>query len=265
MNVFRFEFKRLLIPSLLWAIALCLIFAGFALMFPQYHGAQQSMTQLMESFPPELKAAFNIDPASMFSLNGFFSFYALYLVLAAAIMACYFGISLMGREKIAKTSDFLMTRPQSRLSIFLEKLLAGIGALVLVNAILLAFLITIFYMLDNSGSSFKTYLLLCSSIGVIQLMLFSIGVLLGVFLPKIKVPAGIASSVAFAFFITGMVYGLIKDNFIRFFAPFQYINMDYIVKNGHYEWPWLGLCIAVIIVPIVVSAIWYMRRDIDSV
>jgi ABC-2 type transport system permease protein len=201
----------------------------------------------------------------MFSLNGFFAFYSLYLVLAASIMASYFGILLMGREKICKTSDFLMTRPQSRVSLFAEKLLAGVASLMLINTILISFLAFMFHLMDTTGSSFSTYMLLCSTLVVIQLMMFSIGVVLGVFIPRIRVPAGIAASVAFTFFIIGMVYGLIKSDSIRFFAPFQYINTDYIVKNGHYEWPWLALAVVVMVVPVIVSAVWFSRRDIDSV
>jgi len=218
----------------------------------------------MESFPPEFLVAFNIDPSTLFNLNGFFAYASLYVVLAAAIMATYIGVVLAAREKITKASEFLMTRPQTRLSVFSQKIGAGIILLTLINVVFIGFLIAMYFALDNAGAAFERYLMLCGSVVIIEFMLFSIGVLLGTFLPRIKVPAAVASGVGIGFFITGMLHSLIENESARFLAPYHYIDTGLIVKSGQYEWEWLSFCGAVIVLPLILSALYYNRRDIES-
>ena len=265
MTVYRFELRRLLISSLVWTVALCAIFWAFSLLFPSFHSASAQLTQMLDNFPVQMREAFNMDIANMFTLNGFFAFYSMYVMLASAIMACYFGVSIFAREKIAKTNDFLLTKPEGRAGMFLQKLAAGWTALAGINIVFVGFLLFMYNVMDHTGSSYTVYALLVFALVIIQLMMFSIGAAFATFMPKVKVPSGIAAGIGFGFFIAGMVYGLTKDNLIRFIAPFQYLDSHFIMSNSRYDWPWLGLCVAVIVVPLIASLAWYMRKDTESV
>ncbi|MCL2024584.1 MAG: ABC transporter permease [Coriobacteriia bacterium] len=264
MSVFKFEARRLLIPSIVWTVVLCAIFWCFSLLFPTFQSASDQFTQLLNSFPEQMREALNMDVASMFTLNGFFAFYSMYVMLASAIMACYFGVSIFAREKIAKTSDFLLAKPESRMNMYLQKLAAGWLALVGINIVFVGFLLLMYHVLDHTGASYTVYVLLALNLVIIQFMMFSIGAAIGTLAPKVRVPSGIASGVGFGLFITGMLYGIIKDDVVRFVAPFQYLSSDFIMAHSRYDWPWLGLCVAVIVVPLAVSMIWYVRKDVES-
>jgi hypothetical protein len=69
----------------------------------------------------------------IFSFGGFYAFCFFYAAVMGAIMASSPGLDLFSREKRAKCTDFLMTKPITRGRLFFAKLLAALTLTVAAN------------------------------------------------------------------------------------------------------------------------------------
>lgn len=265
MTILLFELKSMWKTALGWGLSLCAVTAAMSAIYPTYRDGAAEVTKLLESYPPEFIKAFGLDVATLFSLNGFFAFVSLYIVLTGSIMALHFGLSIFGREKRTKTSDFLLTKPISRTQVFAQKLLASLLLLVLTN---IAFFITMWAMygsLATPETSQTIYYLLGGSITLVEFIMLGIGVFIATMLPKIKVPGSIATGTAFMLFIISMLYGIFGDEWLRYVSPFKYFDAAYIMEHGAYDTPWLLLGAAIFVASIAASCVYFSKKDLASV
>jgi len=69
--------------------------------------------------------AMGISAENFFSPLGMYAFLSSFLMLAASIHAINLGLSIITKEHMQNTADFLMTKPYSRKQIFLSKMAAA--------------------------------------------------------------------------------------------------------------------------------------------
>lgn len=264
MNILRFELKSMIRSTIIWGVSIVVVSALTMLIFPTYEAGAKDVTKILEAYPPELRAALNIDPKTLFSLNGFLGFIGTYIMLTSSIMGLYFGLSIFGREKRLKTSDFLVAKPVSRFSIFSQKLGAGLILLGIIDAAYYATLFFAYKTVNPSNSPLGSYMLIASTIVIVQLMMFCVGAFVANVLPKVKVPGSVATSIAFMLFIISMLYGIFQDEWMRYISPYKYFDTAYIIKHGALESGWLALSIGVSVVLLGASAIIYTKNDLHS-
>ena len=77
MNIFNFEFKRLLKGNIIWALVCSVLIVMFMLFFPSMKemGMQELVGSKLESLPEAFLEAFNISGATDFSNIYNYSFY----------------------------------------------------------------------------------------------------------------------------------------------------------------------------------------------
>lgn len=264
MNIFLHELKAYRKSIIIWACSMAAVAVMYIFIFSGISSDIESFKNLLNSLPEVVKKLLSIYVDSISTLEGFYSFVFVYIVLCGAIQAMNLGVSIVSKEVRDKTADFLLTKPVSRKKILTYKLLAAITSLVITNIIYL--LITVPMTLTvKSEFSMKIFLMISATLFFVQLMFMALGVIVSVIAGKIKSVISISLSTVFGFFIISMLGSVIGDKAVRYISPFKYFDLTYIVKNAAYETSFIIIGIIFIIIAIAASYLVYVKKDIHAV
>jgi ABC-2 type transport system permease protein len=264
MNMFFHELKAYRKSTIIWACSMAGLAVLYILMFSAVSGDIESFKNVIKSMPEIIRKLLSIYVDSISTLEGFYSFVFVYIVLCGAIQAMNLGVSIVSKEVREKTADFLLTKPVSRKEILTYKVLAALASLAITNIIY--FLITVPMTLTvKSEFNMGIFLMISATLFFVQLMFVSLGIIVSVIAGKIKSVISISLSTVFGFFIISMFGSVIGDKAIRYLSPFKYFDLSYIVKNAAYETSFIIVEIIFVIVAIAASYLVYIRKDIHAV
>jgi ABC-2 type transport system permease protein len=264
MNIFLHELRTYRKSIIIWACSMAAVAVMYILIFSGMSNDIESFKNVLKSLPEVVRKLLSIYVESISTLQGFYSFVFVYIVLCGAIQAMNLGVSIVSKEIRDKTADFLMTKPVSREKILTYKLLASFVALVITNTLYLA--ITLPTTLTvKSPFDMKIFLMISVTLFFVQLMFFALGVIVSVIIGKIKSVISISLSTVFGLFIVSMLGSVIGEKAIRYISPFKYFDLAYIVKYGAYEISFIVIGSIFIIAAIVASYMIYIKKDIHAV
>lgn len=260
MKILKFELKKQFLTVVIWEVIIIGIFASLMLaLYPIYLESKADVMKILDGFPPKFAAAFGLQVSDMFSFGGFYSFSFSYIGLIGGIMAAYLAISSFSRENRNKCSDFLLTKPVSRKSIFVQKLLSGLGLLVATNIIFIIVAILI-------GQKNDTNMFLASlSLFLTQLVFFAIGIVYSSFAKKVRSVSGIATMFGFIAFILSALINILDEKALRFVAPLKYFDPAAVFADGGYEVQYALTGIAIILGCVTLSYFRFVNSDTKSV
>lgn len=260
MNVFLFELKRNRKFILIWTISILIFMLIILAFYPMIKEDMQLFIDVMKNYPPALKKAFGMDFENANNILGYFASMPYnFLVMLSSLEALLLGISIISIESISKTSDFIFTKPISRLGIFKSKVIASISLLVLSNIFI--FTIIYFVLIYFAKVNFISYFLLYSGVILLQLLFLIFGVMIATILKKVKSPVTLAMSLTFGLY----AFSSFADEKMRLLIPFQYYNPNYIIENNSFETKYLLISLLLIIIFIIISKLIYLKKDIHSV
>ncbi|MEA4823689.1 MAG: ABC transporter permease subunit [Clostridiaceae bacterium] len=260
MNIFRFELKKQITSFLIWTVAIVAVMWGLMVgAYPVFQESVADIMKIMEGFPPQFAAAFGMDVKSIFNFGGYYSFCFGYISLMGAIMATSIGVSTFAREKRAKCSDFLLTRPISRGSIFAEKLLSGLSVLIAANVV---YILAVIIAVANNGTDM---LLASLSLLFTQLVFFAMGIFYATFVKKVRSVSSIATAFGFGAFILSALVNILEEESLRFVAPLKYFDPIKVFTDGGYELKYAVTGVAVVLLSIVLSYLRFVKSDTKSI
>lgn len=264
MNIFLHELKAYRKSIIIWSTSMAALAVMYIFIFNGISEDIETFKNLLKSMPEVVRKLLSIYVDSISTLEGFYSFVFVYVVLCGAIQAMNIGVSIVSKEVREKTADFLLTKPVSRKSILTFKLLAALASLAITNIIYLA--ITIPSALTvKTEFSMKIFLMISGTLFFVQLMFMSLGVIMSIVVGKIKSVISVSLSTVFSFFIISMLGSVIGDEAVRYISPFKYFDLAYIVKNAAYETSFIIVGIIFVISAIAVSYLVYLKKDIHAV
>src|SRR3989337_694223 len=135
-NIYAHEFRTRLRSVIIWSVAVMAILFFYFSFFSVFADQAALMNQMLERFPPQLRAAFGLDAMDLSTVLGFYSFIFLFVQLCLAIQAGNYGFGLVSIEESELTADFLLSKPVSRGQVLKSKLLAALTALVVTGLVL---------------------------------------------------------------------------------------------------------------------------------
>lgn len=266
MNLICYEIKSILKSSIVWACSLVGLFALMMLgAYPVYSDAIDEITPILANFPPEFTAAFGMNLESLFSYGGFYNFTFGYIGLAAAIMASSLSIAIFAREKRSKCSDFLLTKPLSRESIFMKKLVSGFSIIVITNAIYVLSAIFIYRVNGEKSDGLAKFAMAALGLFFTQLVFLSIGVFFATFAKKVRSVSGAATAFGFGAFILSAITNVFDDKNLDFIAPLKYFEPNAVFENGSYEIKFVCMAALIIVVCIGTSFVKFCKSDAHAV
>jgi len=264
MNIFLHELKAYRKSIIIWSLSMAALAALFISIFSATAGDIEAFKNVLSSMPEVLRKALSIYVDSIATLQGFYSFVFVYVVLCGAIQAMNLGASIVSKEIREKTADFLLTKPVNREGILTAKILAAFFSLIITNVIYL--IITVSMTLTvKSEFSMKIFLMISATLFFVQLIFMAIGILVAVVAGKIKSVISISLSTVFGFFIISSLGSVLGDEAVRYISPFKYFDSAYILKNAAYETQFIVIEIIFIIIAITLSYFIYKKKDIHSV
>lgn len=264
MNIFLHELKAYRKSTIIWACSMAALAAMFIFIFSSAAGELESVKKVMESMPEAFRKVLSIYVDSISTLEGFYSFVFVYVVLCGAIQAMNLGTSVLSKELSEKTADFLLTKPVNRERILTSKLLAVLASLLITNILYLLITVSVTFTV-KSEFSMKVFLMISATLFFVQLMFMALGVIVSVLAGKIKSVISISLTTVFGFFIIGALGSIIGDEAARYLSPFKYFDTAYIIKNATYETTFIIIEIVFVIAAITVSYQVYGKKDIHAV
>lgn len=268
MNVYRFEFGRqlrgfLVGEAVLLGVAVLLMVGAY----PIYRDAKEAVEQVLDGFPPQFAALFGVSDG-MFSFGGFYRFCSLYFMLIVAIMACAWGLSVFGRERRAKSSDFLFVMPIGRMRLYAAKLAVCLTMIAATGALFMAVMAMIYrgYGDDPTAASIplpRILLAACSQVGV-QMVFLAFGLLIAVLSRRAIGVSGTSTMVGILGFVLVSLPEMTGEDGWRLVSPFTWFNVDEALNHGRYEVGYSMLAMIVVAVCLAGAAVVYAHADVRN-
>ncbi|MDF2685363.1 MAG: transporter, permease protein [Clostridia bacterium] len=265
MNIYMHELKANIKNTVLWICVLCGLAVIIMLFYPTIKSDIDNFMKILNNFPPAMKAIFGMVSENFSSAIGYYNFVFTYTTLFGAIQAMNLGIGILSKEERERTADFLMTKPISRVKILTAKILSVLTIFCITD--LIYFAITYSLVNGMSEQSFEAdkFVLINASLFLLQLIFFSIGLIISVAAKKIKSVLPISLGLVFMFFAISAFAVTSEDDKLRFLTPFQYFKTNYILTEGNYESLYLIAGLLIIIVCVIFSYILYKHKNIHAV
>jgi len=265
-NIYAHEFRTRLRSVIIWSLAVTAIVFFYFSFFSVFADQAALMNQMLERFPPQLRAAFGLDAMDLSTVLGFYSFIFLFVQLCLAIQAGNYGFGLVSIEESELTADFLLSKPVSRTQVLTSKLLAALTSLTITNAVVwVSSHVSIAVFRGDREYDPRTLLLLLLSIVIFQLFFLSVGLVVSMLVKRVRSVTPYSLGLGFGAYVLSAFSGILGDVKLELITPFKHLDPSYIVQHGAFDTPLVLLNVAVTLVSLAAAYWLYIRRDIPAV
>lgn len=265
MNVFAFELKAVRISALLWICAILALVTMFMSIYPAFASDATAFLNVLKNMPPAMRHITGAGAdMKMFSFLGFFANIFPFITLVGAVQAAVLGFGILSKEPVAKTTDFLLTKPKTRAAIFWQKVVANIFVLLFTEAVVItvAFLLSSWVNADDYDKG--QFLMLWGAFVLIQFFMFTLCLLLSQLVKKIKAVAPPALGVTFGLFLLALFAIIIGDDNIRWVTPFRFIDYKKVITDGTYDPAHVVYALVLMSVFTAICYFIYTRKDVPA-
>ena len=265
-NIYRHELRSRLRSIITWSLGVAALIIFYFSFFAVFADQAELLNDMMDRFPPEMRAAFGMDKMDLSTVLGYFSFIFLFVQLCLAIQASNYGFGLVSIEESELTADFLLSKPVSRTQVVTSKLLAALTALTLTNLVVwVASFTAITLFRGDREYEAGTLLLLLLSIVIFQLFFLSVGLVISLLVKRVRSVTPYALGLGFGAYVLSAFSGVLGDVKLELITPFKHLDAAAIVESAGYDAPLVLLNVAVTVLALAVSYWLYVRRDIPAV
>ena len=264
MNIYRQELKMLRGSFLVWILSLLAIATVYLSIYPAFANDVDVVKEAFSHLPPAIKHAMGTGGFEIFTFPGFIANILPILLLAGGIQAMNMGVTLANREKLAQTTDFLISKPVGRSRIFGQKLLAHLTILAATSMILITYLYVGSQVVGAGEYSMQTFYMILAVFTGIQLWFLSVGMAVSALVGRIRAVVGVSMATVFGMFVLSMFGAVVGDENLRYITPFKYVDLLEVVKSQTYETSHIVVWAAIVVVAITLSWLIYRRKDIHA-
>jgi ABC-2 type transport system permease protein len=265
-NIYRHELHARLRSVIIWSLAVTAIVFFYFSFFSVFADQAALMNQMLERFPPQLRAAFGLDAMDLSTVLGFYSFIFLFVQLCLAIQAGNYGFGLVSIEESELTADFLLSKPVSRTQVLTSKLLAALTSLTITNAVVwVSSYVSIAVFRGDREYDTRTLLLLLLSIVIFQLFFLSVGLVASMLVKRVRSVTPYSLGLGFGAYVLRAFSGILGDVKLELITPFKHLDPARIVRDGAYDTPLVLINVTVSLIAVAVCYWLYARRDIPAV
>ena len=270
MNIFKFEFNRLLKGSIIWALVCSALVVMFMLFFPSMKdmGMKELVGTKLESLPEAFLEAFNISGTTDLSNISDFSAYVLqYIIMAGGVYAAILGVSALVKEESEGTIEFLYSKPVTRNNIVTAKILASTVIFFICIIIVATVTMIVSTIVKPDDIEMMSMIMdikkLYIGMALIGYIFMGIGFLISVFVKSSKKATPIALGIFFSSYVIG-IFSKLQDRLSGFIylSPFDYAPPAEIIKNG-FEAKFIVIGLIIIVVSIVATYTIYNKKDFN--
>lgn len=262
MNIFRFEIKQYRGSILIWSIGLATAIILMLPMFVSLTGDPSTVEALGDN---PLLDTMGISIKLFSTTIGIYAYLNSIILVAAAIQACNLGLSIITKEHMQNTADFLMTKPYSRTNIFLSKLIASLCSIAIIGlCYFLASLGTI-SIVSEQEFSFSQFFQIYLNFPFIQLFFLLLGIMISTIVSRVSAPLPLALGIGFGFYVIGLFSNVVQSTVVRLFSPFRYLDINLVLALENYHVGYLILFFTLLLLFLITSYIIYIKKDMKMV
>lgn len=256
----RYDAAKRIKGSVYLAVGMSLLAAFAVWAYPSYSEAMD-MEQLREAFPEPMIQAFNIQ--TMASLEGFLAveLYMFGWVILLGLYLAYSAASIIADDIDRGRMDTLLSMPVSRPQLALERF-AALGVPILTVNVVTPVVVLISAGLIGESLSVADvvalhllsipYLFACGGIGLLASVLFD----------RASIAQRVALGVTFGIYLVESLLTGTDYEGLGAIAPMRYFDPNEVLLDGTYDLVGAGILIVMVIILVVVSQLWFIRRDI---
>jgi len=265
-NLYTKELKRNRKNLITWS----LIVVGFTLMilaiFPSMEDMGEDINKMMEKMPAELGKALGMDEQTWSSIIGFYStYYGIYIILLVGIFTTSTGATIISKEEKEGTSEFLLTKPISRKTIFMTKMMSLLTLTLIIYVVQTVTAIIGFIAFGNGNVDWTSFSIMHThGLGLI-LFFTCTGVLLSMFFTPKKNFMGMVVGIIFgSYFFNAMAKASSSVEWLGYISPFHYL--EFTTTNSEYAINYIGI---IVLITLGISLLWFSfntwnKRDING-
>lgn len=264
MNVYRYELRAARFRTIAWIIATVALISLYFSIYPAFSKDADALKNLLNNLPAAAHHIMGIGDMKLFSFLGFVGNIFPFITLIGAIQATTLGLGILSKEKAMKLSDFLLTKPKTRRSIFWQKALAGATILFITEVIVIASAFGIAFAVNAGDFSKHDFLMFWGAFALIQFWFYTAGLLVSQVMKKVKATAPLGLGMSFGFFLVAIFALIIGDDSVRWLTPFRFIDYKKIVTDGAYDISHLLFGVGLVIVFTAICYFIYTRKDVPA-
>ena len=263
MNIIRRELKANLKSTIFWIAGIIFLITVWMIEFGALSN-DPKINDLLDSMPDAMMNALGMGSMTLSSVGGFISSIYTYIFLILGIHAVLLGSTILSKEERDRTAEYLFTRPVSRRQVIGSKLVASFINIVILNVITSITILANSSNYAKDNNFYKFIALLGLSTFIFQMVFLSIGMLVSSISKKSKQSGSISLSIlVITFLISSLVNMVDKVGYLKYITPFKYFEASKILDNLKLEPEFLILSLAIIVVGIAGTFIFYPSRDLS--
>lgn len=265
MNIISREMRANRKALIIWCVSMILLITIGMIKYQGFASMGEEANELMNNLPEVMKRIFGIGDINLTDIGGYYSIFYMYFALIAGIHAILLGASIISKEERDKTADFLLIKPIKRKQIVTSKIIASLLNIIILNIVTCVTSI-IFVSKVNKGDSITSYIFkIMATLLVIQIVFFSIGLMISSLTKTAKKASSISTGVLLSTYILSMAISMYdKIEFLGYIIPFYYFDAKAILITGEIQSIYLLLSAIIIVVGIFITYNRYEYRDIQS-
>lgn len=262
MPVFRFDMARGRKALIVWASSIGFLLMVCVLMFPEMKGQMAAVSRVFANMRI-FTQMFGMDKLDFGTLIGFYGIECGNILgIGGAMFAGLLGISALSREEHEHTAEFLLTHPIKRLSAALQKLLAVIVQIFLLN--LVCFLVSLLSILMvKEPLPLKELALLHTAYLLLQLEIGCLCFGLSAFMRRSSAGIGLGLVMALYFINLFRKIGA-SAAFLRYVTPYAYADAADVLEKGGFPLNLVLLGWAFALLTLAAGTFHYTRKDIAA-
>jgi ABC-2 type transport system permease protein len=262
MNIFKRELKANFKAFIIWAVSLSVLFFAASTEYSVFADNEKVADALNNPTFQIFFQALGVQNINILTPEGYLSLMSFYIYLPLGIYAATIGSSIVSKEERDKTAEYMFTLPVTRKKVLFHKLLVAILYTFLLAVWIMVFCYWAFGRIASSPDFAQFIINLTIGVFLTQLVFLSIGLFLSSVLKHYKKSSSITLGFLIATFMVSMLTQITdKVDFLKFITPFQYFNVDNMLKG---VFPLEYILLTGLIVVGCISGLFYFynKRDL---
>lgn len=233
-------------------------------MYSAMKESMASVSELYASMPEAFQNALNFHEGQWNHVLGFYATYFVYYVpMITGAYAIFLGASILSREEQYRTAEFLMSKPITRNQVITSKLavlglyVGLVNVALWINGVLWTGIISGFDSTFSQMTIVHIYgLFICYFFGIL-------GFFITVMMKRAKSIVGPVIGIVMFLYMFDMLLRITdKAQFLLYFTPYKYMNIDMLASDYHMEWWRIAVMVGATGLLIGGSYMMYRRKDI---
>lgn len=262
MNLFLRELKANRKATIIWSLVMVAFLYVSMVKFTALSSDAAASQQLMKAFPATIQAVFGMVGLDLTTIIGYYGVCFIFIAVMLAIHAGMLGATLVAKEEVDKTAEFLYVKPLSRTKALTVKLFAGLLLTAILSVVTYGATVGSIAAVNHGNVPYHELAVFTAALAIIQLTFYCVGLAAAAALRVPKKATAIMATLIFSCYFAYVLQGLSSDfSWAKYLSPFSYFNAQDIIATTSLATSYIWLCIIISSLAVVSAYIGYARRD----